>query len=54
MLDFCFENNIVADVEMIEIQDVNQAFDRLKKGDVKYHFVIDMQSLSKESTSSFI
>jgi len=45
MLDFCAERNIVSDIEMIKIQDVNTAYDRLLKGDVKYRFVIDMASL---------
>lgn len=45
MLDFCFEHNITADSEIINIQDVNTAFERLEKGDVKYRFVIDMASL---------
>lgn len=45
MLDFCFENNITAESEIIKIQDVNNAFERLEKGDVKYRFVIDMASL---------
>lgn len=45
MLDFCARNNIVADIEHINIQDVNKAFERLEKGDVKYRFVIDMASL---------
>lgn len=45
MLDFCFKHNITADSEIINIQDVNTAFDRLEKGDVKYRFVIDMSSL---------
>lgn len=45
MLDFCFKHNITADSEIINIQDVNQAFERLEKGDVKYRFVIDMKSL---------
>jgi uncharacterized zinc-type alcohol dehydrogenase-like protein len=45
MLDFCFKHNITADSEIIKIQDVNTAFDRLEKGDVKYRFVIDMSSL---------
>jgi alcohol dehydrogenase (NADP+) len=47
MLDFCAEHGIVSDVEMIGIQDVNTAFDRLLKGDVKYRFVIDMASLKQ-------
>lgn len=45
MLNFCFENNITANSEIINIQDVNNAFERLEKGDVKYRFVIDMSSL---------
>lgn len=45
MLDFCFENSITAESEIINIQDVNTAFERLEKGDVKYRFVIDMASL---------
>ncbi len=45
MLDFCFEHNIVAHAEIIKIQDVNEAFVRLEKGDVKYRFVVDMSSL---------
>lgn len=45
MLDFCFKHNITAESEIINIQDVNTAFERLEKGDVKYRFVIDMASL---------
>lgn len=45
MLDFCAAHNIVSDVEMIEMQDVNQAYERLVKNDVRYRFVIDMASL---------
>ena len=45
MLDFCAKHNITADIELIKIQDVNNAFERLEKGDVKYRFVIDMASL---------
>ncbi|MEQ8624265.1 MAG: NAD(P)-dependent alcohol dehydrogenase [Vicingaceae bacterium] len=48
MLDFCGENNITCDVEMIDIQDINTAFQRVIDSDVKYRFVIDMKSL-KES-----
>lgn len=47
MLDFCGEHNIVADIEMINIQQINEAYERLLKGDVKYRFVIDMASLKK-------
>jgi uncharacterized zinc-type alcohol dehydrogenase-like protein len=45
MLDFCAEHGITADVEVIPIQKINEAYDRLAKGDVKYRFVIDMASL---------
>ncbi len=45
MLDFCFEHNITADSEIIPIDYVNTAFERLEKNDVKYRFVIDMASL---------
>jgi uncharacterized zinc-type alcohol dehydrogenase-like protein len=45
MLDFCGANDIVADVETIAIQQVNEAYERLLKSDVKYRFTIDMASL---------
>ncbi len=45
MLDFCAEHNITSDIEIIPIQDVNQAYERMLKGDVKYRFVIDMATL---------
>ena len=45
MLDFCAEKNIVADIEIISIQKINEAYERLLKSDVKYRFVIDMASL---------
>jgi uncharacterized zinc-type alcohol dehydrogenase-like protein len=45
MLDFCAEHGIVSDIEKIPIQQINQAYTRLLKGDVKYRFVIDMASL---------
>ncbi|MCW2254327.1 putative zinc-type alcohol dehydrogenase-like protein [Providencia alcalifaciens] len=48
MLDFCGRHGIASDIEMIDIQDINQAYERLLKADVKYRFVIDMQSLTKE------
>jgi uncharacterized zinc-type alcohol dehydrogenase-like protein len=48
MLDFCGEHNITADVEVIPIQKINEAFDRLMKSDVKYRFSIDMSSFSDE------
>lgn len=47
MLDFCAEHNITCDVEMIDIQDINTAYSRMLKSDVKYRFVIDMASLKK-------
>jgi uncharacterized zinc-type alcohol dehydrogenase-like protein len=45
MLDFCAEHGISADIELIRIQQINEAYDRLLKSDVKYRFVIDMASL---------
>lgn len=45
MLDFCGEHNILPEVEMINIQNINEAWDRVVKADIKYRFVIDMQSL---------
>jgi alcohol dehydrogenase (NADP+) len=45
MLDFCGEHGITADVEVIKIQDINEAYERMLKSDVKYRFVIDMTSL---------
>ena len=45
MLDFCGEKGITSEIEIISIQQVNEAYDRLLKGDVKYRFVIDMASL---------
>ena len=48
MLDFCGANNITADVEIIPIQKINEAYDRLLKADVKYRFSIDMASLKSE------
>ena len=50
MLDFCAKHNIVSDIEMIKMQDINEAYERMLKGDVKYRFVIDMASL-KEAAS---
>lgn len=47
MLDFCAEHNIHCDVEMLDIQNINEAFVRMKKGDVKYRFVIDMDTLKQ-------
>ncbi len=46
MLDFCAKHRIGADVEVVSIQQVNEAYDRLVRGDVRYRFVIDMSSLT--------
>ncbi|KUJ57166.1 NAD(P)-dependent alcohol dehydrogenase [Chryseobacterium aquaticum] len=46
MLDFCGEHNIVSEIEMINMQDINEAYERMLKSDVRYRFVIDMKSLS--------
>jgi len=45
MLDFCAEHGIVSDIEIIPIQKINEAYERMLKCDVKYRFVIDMASL---------
>lgn len=45
MLDFCGKHNIVSDIEMINMQNINNAYERMLKSDVKYRFVIDMKSL---------
>lgn len=45
MLDFCAEHGIVSDIEMIRMQDINEAYERMLKSDVKYRFVIDMATL---------
>jgi len=45
MLDYCAEHNIASDVEVIKIQDINEAYERMLKGDVRYRFVIDTASL---------
>mgnify|MGYP002700320075 CR=1 FL=1 len=45
MLDFCGEHNIVSDIEVIDMQNINEAYERIIKSDVKYRFVIDMKSL---------
>ncbi|WP_299820158.1 NAD(P)-dependent alcohol dehydrogenase [uncultured Pontibacter sp.] len=47
MLDFCGKHNIVSDIELINIQQINEAYERLLKGGVKYRFVIDMASLKE-------
>ncbi|VFJ14854.1 NAD(P)-dependent alcohol dehydrogenase [Candidatus Nitrosocosmicus franklandus] len=45
LLDFCGNHGITADIEMIKIEDINKAYERMLKSDVKYRFVIDMSSL---------
>lgn len=46
MLDFCAEHNIVSDIELISAPDINKAYERMQKSDVKYRFVIDMKTLA--------
>jgi alcohol dehydrogenase (NADP+) len=46
VLDFCAEHQIASDIELIKMDEINTAFERLQKGEVKYRFVIDMSSLS--------
>ena len=45
MLDYCAEHNIVSEVEVINIQHINEAYERMLKNDVRYRFVIDIASL---------
>jgi len=45
MLDFCGKPNIVSEIELIKMQDINEAYERMLKSDVRYRFVIDMASL---------
>lgn len=45
MLDFCGEHNIVSEIELIKMQEINEAYERMLKSDVRYRFVIDMKSL---------
>jgi uncharacterized zinc-type alcohol dehydrogenase-like protein len=45
MLDFCAEHGVAADVEVISIDKINEAYERMLKGDVRYRFVIDIASL---------
>jgi uncharacterized zinc-type alcohol dehydrogenase-like protein len=52
MLDFCAKHGIVSDIEQIAIQDINEAYERMLKSDVKYRFVIDMQSLKQGQTAA--
>ncbi|RAJ93700.1 NAD(P)-dependent alcohol dehydrogenase [Aliidiomarina maris] len=52
MLDFCAQHNITADIELIDMQEINEAYERMLKSDVKYRFVIDMQSLAQAASQS--
>jgi uncharacterized zinc-type alcohol dehydrogenase-like protein len=52
MLDFCAEKGVASDIEMIPIQQINAAYERMLKSDVKYRFVIDMQSLKDEAKAA--
>ena len=45
MLDFCAEHGIVCDIEMLDIRKINEAYERMQRGDVKYRFVIDMDTI---------
>lgn len=48
MLDFCGAHNITSEIEIIQMQEINEAYERLMKSDVRYRFVIDMTSIKKE------
>ncbi|MDX1444215.1 MAG: zinc-binding dehydrogenase, partial [Gammaproteobacteria bacterium] len=48
VLDFCAEHGIAPDIEMLDIANINEAYERMKKGDVKYRFVIDIASLRSD------
>jgi uncharacterized zinc-type alcohol dehydrogenase-like protein len=52
MLDFCAERGIVSDIETIAMRDINTAYERMLKSDVKYRFVIDMQTLKNEAKAA--
>jgi uncharacterized zinc-type alcohol dehydrogenase-like protein len=45
MLDFCAEHNVTSDIELIPVQDINEAYGRMLKGDVRYRFVLDLKTL---------
>ena len=45
MLDFCAEHGIVSEIELIPVQQVNEAYERMLKSDVRYRFVLDMKTL---------
>jgi uncharacterized zinc-type alcohol dehydrogenase-like protein len=52
MLDFCAEKGVLPDCETIDIQDINHAYERMERSDVKYRFVIDMASLAREKRAA--
>jgi uncharacterized zinc-type alcohol dehydrogenase-like protein len=52
MLDFCARHGIVSDIEMIHMKDINEAYERMIKGDVKYRFVIDMATLKEQASAA--
>ncbi len=52
MLDFCAKHGIVSDIEMIHMKDINEAYERMVKGDVKYRFVIDMATLKEQASAA--
>jgi uncharacterized zinc-type alcohol dehydrogenase-like protein len=52
MLDFCAQHGITAEIEIIPIQQINEAYERMLKSDVKYRFVIDMASLKQEEVAA--
>ena len=54
MLDFCSKHNIAYDVEVIPIQKVNEAYDRVLRSDVRYRFVIVMRTHSRAKTERLI
>jgi len=47
MLDFCAEHGIASDIEMIDMDEINEAYERMLKSDVRYRFVIDMATMPK-------
>ena len=52
MLDFCAEHGIVSDIEVIPVQQINQAYERMLKSDVRYRFVIDLASLGGQQQTA--
>jgi uncharacterized zinc-type alcohol dehydrogenase-like protein len=49
ILDFCAKHAIGPDVELINIEDINSAYDKVENGDVRFRYVIDMSSINKDS-----